>query len=64
MNGFVMNQQEKTEDKIATLPTGNQAVPTTEPDWDYYYTAKERAGSELLCQMCLLKDSGNHTLKL
>ena len=31
----------KTEDKIATLPTGNQAVPTTEPDWDYY-TAKER----------------------
>ena len=31
----------KIEDKIATLPTGNQAVPTTEPDWDYY-TAKER----------------------
>ena len=31
----------KTEDKIATLPTGNQAVLTTEPDWDYN-TAKER----------------------
>ena len=31
----------KIEDKIAALPTGNQAVPTTEPDWDYY-TAKER----------------------
>jgi len=31
----------KIEDKIATLPTGNQAVPTTEPDWDYYM-AKER----------------------
>ena len=25
----------KREDKIATLPKGNQAVPTVEPDWDY-----------------------------
>ena len=31
----------KIEDKIATLPTGNQAVLKTEPDWDYN-TAKER----------------------
>ncbi|XP_055427720.1 uncharacterized protein LOC129646064 [Bubalus kerabau] len=25
----------KMENVIAALPTGNQAVPTTEPDWDY-----------------------------
>ena len=25
----------KREDETTTLPTGNQAVPTTEPDWDY-----------------------------
>ena len=31
----------KREDEITTLPTGNQAVPTTEPDWDYN-TAKGR----------------------
>ena len=31
----------KREDEITTLLTGNQAVPTTEPDWDYN-TAKGR----------------------
>ena len=31
----------KSEDEITALPTGNQAVPITEPDWDYN-TAKER----------------------
>ena len=31
----------KRENEIAALPTGNQAVPTIEPDWDYN-TAKER----------------------
>ena len=25
----------KREDEIAALPTGNQVVPTIEPDWDY-----------------------------
>ena len=25
----------KREDEITDLPTGNQAVPTTEPDWNY-----------------------------
>ena len=25
----------KREHEIALLPTGSQAVPTTEPDWDY-----------------------------
>ena len=25
----------KKEDEITTLPTGNQSVPTTKPDWDY-----------------------------
>ena len=34
---------EKREDEIATLPTGNQAVLTIEPDWDYN-TAKGRWG--------------------
>ena len=29
------------EDEITALPTGNQVVPTTEPDWDYD-TAKGR----------------------
>ena len=32
---------EKREDEIAVLPTGNQVVPTIEPDWDYN-TAKGR----------------------
>ena len=31
----------KREDKIVALLTGNQAVPITEPDWDYN-TAKGR----------------------
>ena len=31
----------KREDKITALPTGNQAVLITEPDWDYN-TAKGR----------------------
>ena len=31
----------KWEDEIAALPTGNQAVPTSEPDWDNN-TAKGR----------------------
>ena len=31
----------KRKDEIAALPTGNQAVPTIEPDWDYN-TAKGR----------------------
>ena len=31
----------KKEDEITTLPTGNQAVSITEPDWDYN-TAKGR----------------------
>ena len=26
---------EKREDERAALPTGNQVVPTIEPDWDY-----------------------------
>ena len=29
---------EKREDEIAALPTGNQAVPTIEPDWDYKHS--------------------------
>ena len=32
---------EKREDEITALPTGNQAVPTIEPYWDYN-TAKGR----------------------
>ena len=31
----------KRKNEISALPTGNQAVPTIEPDWDYN-TAKGR----------------------
>ena len=31
---------EKREDEITTIPTENQMVPITEPDWDYN-TAKK-----------------------
>ena len=31
----------KRENEIVTLPTGNQAAPITEPEWDYN-TAKGR----------------------
>ena len=31
----------KREDEIAALPTGNEAVPTIEPDWEYN-TAEEK----------------------
>ena len=31
----------RREDEITSLPSGNHAVPITEPDWDYN-TAKER----------------------
>ena len=31
----------KREKEIAAIPTGNQAIPTIEPDWDYN-TAKGR----------------------
>ena len=50
----------KREDKIAVLLNGNQAVPTTEPDWDYN-TAKED-GIRFILSDVLLKDSGVLTL--
>ena len=50
----------KREDEIAALPTGNQAVPTTEPDWDYN-TARED-GIRFILSDVLLKDSGVLTL--
>ena len=43
----------KREDDITTLPTGNQAVPTTEPDWDYN-TAKGRWDQSHVVR-CILK---------
>ena len=52
----------KREDKIATLPTGNQAVPTTEPNWDYS-TAKGR-WDQSHCADVFLKDSGKCVLSL
>ena len=30
----------KREDEITALPNVNQAVPTTEPDWDYNTTKR------------------------
>ena len=50
----------KREDEITALSTGNQAVPTTEPDWDYN-TAKED-GIRFILSDVLLKDSGVLTL--
>ena len=52
----------KREDEIAALPTGNQAVPTTEPDWDYN-TAKEN-GIRVILSDVFLKDSGRCMLSL
>ena len=52
----------KREDKIATLPTGNQAVLTTEPDWDYN-TAKGRWDQSHFVR-CILKDSSRRVLSL
>ena len=52
----------KRENEIAALPTGNQAVPTTEPDWDYN-TAKERCDQVILLDV-FLKDSGRRGLSL
>ena len=43
----------KREDKITALPTGNQVVPTIEPDWDYN-TAKERLDQSLFVR-CILE---------
>ena len=34
-NESVGKREDEIADKIAALPTGNQAVPTIEPDWDY-----------------------------
>ena len=44
---------EKREDEITTLLTGNQAVPTPEPDWDYN-TAKRRL-DQSHCVRCILE---------
>ena len=40
----------KMEDEITALPIGNQAIPATEPDWDYNI-AKRKMGSESFFQM-------------
>ena len=40
-NESVGKREDEIADKIAALPTGNQVVPSTEPDWDYN-TAKGR----------------------
>ena len=56
----------KREDKIEALPTGNQAVPTIEPDWDYNSAKGE--GPKLLHfvnrKTPFCKDPGKEPLKL
>ena len=52
----------KRENEIAVLPTGNQAVPTIEPDWDYN-TVKED-GIRVILLDVFLKDLGRHVLSL
>ena len=51
----------KREDEITALPTGSQAVPATEPDWDYN-TAKGKW--ESILSNVFLKDSGRRVLSL
>ena len=42
----------KREYEITALPTVNQVVPITEPDWDYNKGSSQRKmGSESFCQM-------------
>ena len=52
----------KREDEITALSTGNQAVPITEPDWNYN-TAKED-GIRVILSDVFLKDSGRHVPSL
>ena len=48
---------EKREDEIATLPSGNQAVPTIEPDWNYAITWLKEDGIGVTLSYVFLKDS-------
>ena len=43
---------EKREDEITALPTGNQVVPITEPDWDYNTAKGKRDQSHFV--RCIL----------
>ena len=62
----------KREDEITALSTGNQAVPITEPDWDYN-TDKGRWIGVILSDVSFFffflsdvffNDSGRHVLSL
>ena len=46
---------------IWEFPTGNQAVPTIEPDWDYNTAKKDGIG--IILSDVFLKDSGKHMLR-
>ena len=48
---------EKREDEIDTLPSGNQAVPTIEPDWNYAITWLKEDGIRVTLSYVFLKDS-------
>ena len=50
---FGNESEGKREDEITNLPTGNQAVTTTEPYWDYN-TAKRRWDQSHFVR-CILK---------
>ena len=52
----------KMEDEITALPTRNQVVPTTEPDWDYIQLKAD--GIRVILSDVFLKDSGRHVLSL
>ena len=47
----------KRDDEITALPTGNQAVPTTEPDYN-------TDGIRVILSDVFLKDSGRRVLSL
>ena len=59
---FVNESVGERGDEITSLPTGNQVVPTTEPDWDYIQLKVD--GIRVILSDVFLKDSGRHVLSL
>jgi len=49
----------KRRDEIVTLPSGNQAVPTIEPNWNYATTWLKEDGIRAILSYVFLKDSGH-----
>ena len=59
---FVNESVGERGDEITSLPTGNQVVTTTEPDWDYIQLKVD--GIRVILSDVFLKDSDRHVLSL